>query len=198
MNGIDLGQVANTSALAGLVLIDGTTMLIAYDPTCNINASIYNTSEDKTSCMAILYDVNGKTPPNKMGADIQTLNASVSSCDIRLGSICVASGDTTPSAIDTCSDTTWDSNLTNNTYCADNYWAGAKKACSNQGMRLPSKDELSTIIYPSRATISGINLGAYYWSATEYNANLAFYKSFSTGDLYGYDKNAALNVRCVR
>ena len=198
MTGADLGQIANTSTLSGLVLLDGTTILMAYSPICDINASVYNTSEDKTTCMALLYDVNGKNPPNKMGSDIQTLNASVSSCDIRVGTLCVASGDTTPVLINTCSDSTWDTNLTANTYCATNYWAGAKKSCSDQGMKLPDLTELNTI-YTNRATISGINLAAAYWSATEYTPSDAYFVYFPIHNQSGYyTKNHGINVRCVR
>ena len=201
MTGADLGQIANTSTLSGLVLLDGTTILMAYSPICDINARVYNTSVPKTSCMSMVYDTNASKGPNKVGKDILTINATLSACDIRISGLCIAAGDTTPSAINTCTDTTWDTNLTANTYCANNYWAGAKKSCSAQGMRLPSITELNTI-YTNRATISGLNSAANYWSATEYNTSMAWFQSFATGGQYGTVtssfKGFGHTARCVR
>ena len=172
---------------------------MAYDPNCTPDETQkYNTSIPKTSCMSMVYDTNASKGPNTIGKDILTLNATISTCDgTKIGGLCIAAGDTTRTPINTCTDTTWDTNLTANAWCATNYWAGAKKSCSDQGMRLPSITELNTI-YTNRATISGINSAALYWSATEYNA-VAWLQNFSNGYQYnGTSEYNAGNVRCVR
>ena len=172
---------------------------MAYNPNCTPDETQkYNTSVPKTSCMSMVYDTNASKGPNTVGKDILTINATLSACDIRISGLCIAAGDTTPSAINTCTDTTWDTNLTANAYCATNYWAGAKKSCSAQGMKLPDLTELNTI-YTNRATISGINLAACYWSATEYTPSDAYFVYFLIKNQSGYyTKNHGINVRCVR
>ena len=193
-----LGTFNNSNPLIGFLLLNGTSVIMAYNPNCTPSeADKYNTSQSHTTCMSMLYDTNASAGPNKMGKDITALNANITACDVRVSGLCIAAGDTTSVSINTCSDSTWDSNLSANSYCADNRWAGAKKSCSDQGMRLPSKAELNTI-YTNRATISGLNLAAYYWSATEGNADTAWYQYFPNGIQYNHYKSCALNVRCVR
>lgn len=193
--GADFGHDTYTSPLVGIGLINGTSMILAFDPDCQrIEPS--NNTIDTTSCLAIIYDVNGSGKPNQIGKDIALLNATITDCDgIKIGGLCVAGGDTTYTPINTCTDTTYDSNLTANAYCSNNSWAGAKKACAEQGMRLPSKDELNTI-FQNAATISGLS-GSVYWSATEYNVHRAWYSvEFNVQGPYGKDISWA--ARCVK
>jgi len=193
----DLQTFNNSNPLIGLILLNGTSIIMAYNPNCTPDETQkYNTSVPKTSCMSMVYDTNASKGPNTVGKDILTINATLSACDIRISGLCIAAGDTTRTPINTCTDTTWDTNLTANTYCATNYWAGAKKSCSDQGMRLPSKTELNTI-YTNKATISGINSAAYYWSATEYSSDSAWFQYFANG-VQGLTKGNGYNVRCVR
>ncbi len=121
-------------------------------------------------------------------------------CDdsgVTFASLTVAAVDTAPSAINTCSDTTWDSNL--NMYCANNHWAGAKYSCSlmGAGWHLPTSQELCSM-YKYRAYIVAPMSAAGYWSATEYNTHFAWYQYFANGNQSYGNKYGGYNVRCVR
>ena len=194
----DLKTFNNAAPLVGFALLNGTTAIMAYDPNCVINdADKYNTATPKTYCMSMIYDINASSGPNKMGKDILTLNASITDCDgAKIGSLCIAAGDTTYASINTCNDSTYDSNLTANVYCSKNAWAGAKKACIIQGMRLPSQAELGTI-YQNRESISGLDTTSFYWSSTESDVSSALLQLFS-GGVSSSGKGNAINARCVK
>lgn len=120
--------------------------------------------------------------------------------------LCVAKTDISSySPINTCTDTKWDSTGSNNKYCANNYWAGAKKACTDIGMRLPSKEELN-MLSEYRNSIGNLSR-AYYWSSTvgggygnDVNGTAwgqNFMSSESKGK-YNYFKDYNAKVRCVK
>ena len=89
---------------------------------------------------------------------------------------------------------------------AGNYtWNNAKVACYNQGMRLPTIEELR-ILFDYRNTIGGFSSSAYYWSATE-NYDLsdgwgdcfAAIWQFTAGALPDDNGKAmSFRVRCVK
>ncbi|MDD3437260.1 MAG: hypothetical protein PHC64_08930, partial [Candidatus Gastranaerophilales bacterium] len=155
-----------------------------------------------TACVAIVYDINGNQKPNEVGKDIGELNAVLGDDDcIQVGSLCFAKADTSYSAVNTCTDTTWDSRLTTNMYCASNGWAGAKKACGDLGWRLPSDTEL-TIITKNSGIKSLLNMSGTYWSSTEFSPHGAIYRFFPSGGYnhgyYYYDKYCTGKSRCVK
>ena len=121
--------------------------------------------------------------------------------EISIGLLCIAKTDTISSPINTCSDTTWDSNGATNVYCATNYWAAAKKACSEQGMRLPFGYEIA--IFTSVSTFDTLNInlriGQYYWSTTEVGSSNGLAQiANSNGTIDAPAKNGNASVRCVR
>lgn len=196
--GRDLGHMNNKSALVGVQFWDKISAIIAFDPDCQ-DLNLVNSpskhakdfpSEATTSCISMLYDVNGLAKPNIIGKDIQTLNASITSCDgTKINNICVGINDTTysPSGI-----------FIHNSAPHNNWWMGATIACEAQGMRLPTKDELN-IMYRNRSRINGLSKFAYYWSATVQNDWKAWAKSFSSGgDTKTSLKSDINNVRCVK
>ncbi len=139
----NLGNDWETNTMS-FVVADGTTAIFAYNPNCAYADPIEDTGS-QVSCMAYMVDVNGKKGPNKVGDDIALKGQiSLSNCDNPIGDMCYST-DFYPTAIDTCSDTTWDDNLTANSYCSTNYWAGAKKACSDMGMELPTRAQLAQL-----------------------------------------------------
>lgn len=212
--GADLGQASSTSAIAGLVLANGTTVMLAFNPTCNDTVDEYNGSDDLTTCLSILYDVNGLKGPNRISAgadsedgnDILAQNVTISSCDgTKIGAICVDANDTAYTPINTCSggsaeDKAYDPTGDANPYCLNNYWAGAKKACSAQGKRLPTggytwqdpNAELH-LMYLNSVTGSG-----YYWSSRVYSGHFICIESISNGWQNNAPKKAPLLTRCVK
>ena len=124
-----------------------------------------------------------------------------------LGKICMAASDIYPTtAINTCEgslDHEYDERTdSRNTYCSTNHWAGAKKACATNGMRLPSPQELAdvaTYIYKqdtpigayqersnitpdaSRATeLNWSTNSGVYWSSESNGSYSAYTRSFGS------------------
>jgi prepilin-type N-terminal cleavage/methylation domain-containing protein len=113
--------------------------------------------------------------------------------------LCVSTNYTPYTAINTCSDTTWDLTTTQNSYCDSNGWAGAKKACAAKGMRLPTRAELD-MIYVKRAIISpSYPYGSIHWTSTENDANSAWTQMFGddSQNPSGW-KNRIYIARCVK
>lgn len=187
-SGKKLGQGSNTSNTVGLMLINGTSMLLAYDPTCQSIAPSNNTI-DTTACMAVAYDTNGFGKPNQIGKDIALLNATISSCDgKKIGGMCVAASDTTYTPYGTF----WNGGAWDN-----NYWAGADKACTDLGMRLPDKTELNTI-YINRATISGLSSTGSYWTSTPNGPSVMWSQNLNTGFQCTAILSGPYHARCVK
>ncbi|MDD3436242.1 MAG: hypothetical protein PHC64_03710 [Candidatus Gastranaerophilales bacterium] len=221
--GASIGKTTNTSAITGAQLSDGVNAIVAYDPTCtppdwyNVSSgSSYNsdaasitqkyTASSAASCFSMVYDVNGSKGPNQVDKDIKLFNASVSACTgAQIGSICVETSDTAYTRIDTCTDTTYDTNLTANSFCSNNAWAAAKKVCDLKGMRLPSKTELLEIRdnFKRGGNTAGMNSIFYYWTSDEYTTpqSKAWHVHFSTtSELIpsGMDKSYGGKARCVK
>ncbi|MDD3437057.1 MAG: DUF1566 domain-containing protein, partial [Candidatus Gastranaerophilales bacterium] len=220
-DGAKLGHTSGwgTYPNVGFSLVDGTNMILSFDYNCdyldwvNNGGSIYSnvgSSTEKsfvpgetTACVAIVYDINGNQKPNEVGKDIGELNAVLGDDDcVQVGSLCVSKANVTYSAIDTCTDATWDSHLTANTYCANNRWAGAKKACADLGWHLPSDAEL-TAIYTTTTKNSGIKsllniITGWYWSSSENLDSTAWFRSFYNGNHYAFNKSDNNYIRCVK
>jgi hypothetical protein len=66
------------------------------------------------------------------------------------------------------------------------------------GWRLPTIEELKTVIWPNRFEIPHLE-GDFYWSGTEYGAyGLVFKLDISTGISSNFSKNYPFYVRAVR
>ncbi|MDR1326989.1 MAG: DUF1566 domain-containing protein, partial [Heliobacteriaceae bacterium] len=134
--------------------------------------------------------------------DVYTLNANIfNTCSgIKIGNLCVSSSNESYSSINTCdgsSDLSYDTTGSNNAYCANNYWAGAKKHCADLGMSLPTRDQLLSL-KGEPATSAGIS--GWYWSSEPYgsDANLAWGVGLPDGVQSGDSKLNGNDVRCVR
>ena len=198
----------NTNTMS-FVVADGTTVIMAYQPECPYADPIEDTGS-QVSCLGFMVDVNGKKGPNKVGDDIALKGQiSLSNCDNPIGDMCWST-EFAPTAIDTCSDTTWDEHGTDNEYCSTNYWAGAKKACSDMGLELPTRAQLAQLASELYVDSSGnaveiaynedksglklkdeyknnppLSLGYGYWSSEEFFAHGAHYRGFSTSNTGG-------------
>ena len=83
----------------------------------------------------------------------------------------------------------WDPKWNTSKYAGnDNYWAGAKKACDELGMSLPSTSTLYSIWKLYRSSIGGA-----FWTEEEDGAGYAeyitfyYFNSFSGAKIYDYD-----------
>ena len=116
----------------------------------------------------------------------------------------VAPADTAYSMINTCVGSpllSWDPACTDpgSCNCVNNSWAAAKYSCSlmGAGWHLPTSQELCSM-YKYRAYISSPMYAEFYWSTTEYNANTAQGKGFTTGSIYNDTKGSIHYTRCVK
>ncbi len=134
-----------------------------------------------TDALAILYDVSGTGNPNTYGTDgnsklkdIRGLNVS-----IKVGADILNLG-SNYSAVDCSYSTSPDFK-----YCGsmpsskrNDYWAGAQKACDQQGMRVPTIDELKALYNDS--TWADKPTSVYFWSSEETsNSRLANVVNFT-------------------
>jgi hypothetical protein len=191
-----------TKAL-GIGLINGYTAILSYNPECSIG-DITAPGSQTTSCLSLVYDINGKAKPNKLGKDVYTLNANIfNSCSgIKVGTLCISLSNESYSPIDTCDrNSEYDKDFTTangyGSYCATNYWAGAKKHCDDLGMSLPTRDQLLSLV-GTPATNAGIS--GLFWSSEPYEgyAYLAWDGYLPDGVQFYSLKYYTLDVRCVR
>ena len=219
-----LGQKDWGTNTMGFVIADGTTVVMAYNPNCS---SVDPFSEEGQSgqvgCMSMLIDVNGKKGPNRVGDDIELKNATISTCDMKFQDKCIAASDIyPPEAINTCvgnGNEEYD-DRGDHVYCATNRWAGAKKACVDNEMRLPTMQELAdvaTYIYKQdtpigwqesrysitpdsdRATELNWSIGWGYWSSEPSGSYYAYRRHFSSSNSYWYSSDvlgSGYRARC--
>ena len=194
--GTSIGQSTNSTSTVGLVFLDGTTALIAFKPDCDwVNP--YNQGKkadiEISSCLALVYDINGLKKPNKIGKDIKLINASISDCDgVQIGSFCVGGGDVSYDFFGTFYNEMYE-------YTANNYWAGADKACSDLGMRLPNLSELNSLYTYNSSHANALNMSDIYWSSDEANAMQTSCMNFQDGSEYTVWKEVgSIKVRCIK
>ena len=199
----NLGNDWETNTMS-FVIADGTTAIFAYNPNCAYADPIEDTGS-QVSCMAYMVDVNGKKGPNRVGDDIALKGQiSLSNCDNPIGDMCFST-DFQPTAIDTTKEE--DQQYDPNYAYGSNYWAGAKKACSDMGMSLPTREELAQLASNLYVDSSGnaveiaynedksgiklkdeysknppLSLGYYYWSSEEATAYGAYRRHFGTSN----------------
>ena len=71
----------------------------------------------------------------------------------------------------------------------DSYWAGAKKACAELGMSLPDKSKLKSIYRAGKKDSSlGLPTSGWFWSSSEYDADGAYNVNLFNGRTYSYGK----------
>ena len=224
-----LGQKDWNTNTMGFVIADGTTVVMAYNPNCSsVDPFSSEGQNGQVGCMSMLIDVNGKKGPNRVNDDIQLKNATISTCDMKFQDKCIAASDfIANSSINTCEgspDHEYDERSdSENRYCATNYWAGAKKACADNGMRLPTLQELAdvaTYIYKQESNPIGAqeirynitldlervaelnwNTNNAYWSSeissSDDSFNRGFFSSSSMRNFCGVDKSY-LSARCFK
>ncbi len=205
----NLGNDWGTNTMS-FVVADGTTAIFAYNPNCAYADPIEDTGS-QVSCLAYMVDVNGKKGPNKVTQDIALVGQiALSNCDNPIGDMCFST-DFFPEALDTTLEENqqYDPNYA----VTDNYWAGAKKACSDMQMSLPTRAQLAQLasnLYVDRqgneVTIGEkedkrgiklkdeysqnhpITLAYLYWSREERNTAHAYTRDFDTNYSDGSDE----------
>ncbi len=151
---------------------NGVNGIIAYNPDCKQNQfsnDVITVGETGigTTCLAILYDVDGFKNPNTQQKDLRGLNVISlgSNCAIELsdGTCFTAPFYPTALTLAECEAQKGELGISECYYDGD-YWAGAVKACKDMGSSLPSLgqlDQLARDLYPG-TTINNTNYTTSY------------------------------------
>ena len=150
---------------------NGVNGVIAYNPDCRQNQfsnDVITVGETGigTTCLAILYDVDGFKNPNTEGKDLKNLNVTSlggSNCAIELsdGTCFTAPFYPTALTIAECVAQEGELGISECFYDGD-YWAGAVKTCKDMGSSLPSMEQLDQLardLYPGTELTTGIDSG---------------------------------------
>ena len=225
--GKNLNLKDNKSNNVGIILADGATLILTYNPNAGIIGDgdtvtpsfadlpigfgrtkkfAYTTSV--TSSIDFVMDVNGFKGPNSEARngkqyDIRSFKVAKFSkgCagwDLKLGCVYqLPSYEPVKGRSEEMK--TWDSNWSESNWrMYDNYWAGAKKACAELGMSLPDKSKLLSIYEESEKNPSlGIPTG-FFWSSSEISDRDATRVNLYNGNERGDHKNGnSSKVMCV-
>ena len=185
---LKIGEPDNWADTVGIVTADGTPMILSYDKNCNFdpnNAGLqYNQSSGKSNslvCLSGVFDWNGGARPNKLGDDVITLGMASglgSSCAFEVGGTCYTAP-FTPTPMTKAECEAQKSTLgINGCYYDNDYWAGAVKACKEQGKKLPTGAQLAELA--SQLYVGNPSIGA-----TEYKDNIQFDSNSSTAKSLG-------------
>ena len=140
------GQDSWGTNTVGVQFANGVNAVLAYNPECVQNQ--FSNQITGTSCLAILYDVDGFKNPNTQNKDLRSINVSSlggSSCSFEVGGICFGTlFKPTALTLAECEAQKGELGINECYYEAD-YWAGAVKTCHDQGKRLPNDSELTTL-----------------------------------------------------
>ncbi len=198
------------SETIGVQFADGVSALVAYnkkakqDPYSNQVVNVTSDGKGKdlsiglgTDALAILFDVSGSSNPNKYGTDeasnkwkdIRGVNIS-----IKVGGDILILGSYSPiNCYNSATDKKYCGTQSSNKY--EDYWAGAQKACAEQGMRLPTTDELRALYYDKSWTQKPAS--GSYWTVDELSNTNARVMEFSSGSFSGRYKYGSNRALCV-
>ena len=210
---LKIGEPDNWADTVGIVTADGTPMILSYDKECNFdpnNAGLqYNQSSGKSNslvCLSGVFDWNGGAKPNKLGDDVITLGMASglgSSCAFEVNGTCYTAPFTpTPMTKAECEAQKDALGIRECGYERD-YWAGAVKACKDQGKKLPTGAQLAELasqLYVGNPTIGaeqnkdniqfdsnsstakslGLTPDFFIWSGEEHNPYDACTRNFYT------------------
>ena len=224
--GKNLNLKDNKSNNVGIILADGATLILTYNP----NAGIIGDGDTVTPSFADLpigfgrtkkfayttsvtdpidfvMDVNGFKGPNSEARngkqyDIRSFKVAKFSkgcAGVEVPNIgCVYELPSfSPIKAGTDDMKKWDPKYDALGYPYDNYWAGAKKACDDIGMSLPDKSKLQSIYKAGKKDSSLGFFPGVFWSSSEYRADRAYEVFFRDGGTTYTDKTGGNGALCV-
>ena len=221
--GKNLNLKDNKSNNVGIILADGATLILTYNPNAGIIGDgdtvtpsfadlpigfgrtkkfAYTTSV--TDSIDFVMDVNGFKGPNSEARngkqyDIRSFNVARFSDGCPGSKIngfgCVYQLPSySPIKAGSEEMKKWDPKYDAAGYTSDNYWAGAKKACDDIGMSLPDISKLKSIYEARKKDYSlGLPTSGRFWSSSELTAYTADYVHFGYGPTNDYNKNLSYN-----
>ena len=218
------GQYYWNTNIVGILFANGVSGLVAYNPECESDP--FSTNKDFSSCYALLYDTSGFKNPNTSGKDVSSINVKSLS-----GNCAFLHGGTCYSALfapDFVTKAECDEMVASgefgikNCYYAQDYWAGAVKACGHVS-KLPTQKQLADIasfVYGIDIAVSGTFQGTRnddkaaelgfknasasnnisLWSGEQYSqggANLRHFKRESTNSSGHSKSDGGVRAFCV-
>ena len=142
-----------TEAL-GLMFANGTSAVLAYNPSCKQDR--YSNLITGSDCIAMVYDTTGFGKPNKSGKDIGSLQVT------KLGKACAVELDSgacfsqpfvqkSQLSVSECNAVKSELGISNCKGSGPDYWSGAVQACGHKS-KLPTRselDDIANLIYSS-------------------------------------------------
>ena len=225
-------------APAGFISAQGTPFIMLLKKDCIMDTGMAMKSIP-TSCIQYMYDRNGTNNPNKLGTDIEhSANIGIAAAGdsskvepdgtlaTPIGSYTTylildqdyQGGDGVENGLDTCTDTTWDERGSSNSWCSNNRWAAAKKACSDAGYELPSKEDLQELYCRAKGTKNSYyscsnttldsnlatkvaeksSMSGRFWSSSPDGSYCAYGVGFGIGNEGSYGVNYNYRVVCLK
>ena len=178
----------NWADTVGIVTADGTPMILSYDKECNFDVNNTGLQFDKSSgksnslaCISGVFDWNGGAKPNKLGDDVLMLGMASglgNSCAFEVNGTCyTAPFIPKPLTKQECNEQK-DKLGIRECYLDEDYWAGAVKACKDQGKKLPTAAQLAELA--SQLYVGNPTIGA-----TENKSGIQFDSNSSTAKALG-------------
>ena len=225
--GKNLNLKDNKSNNVGIILADGATLILTYNPNAGIIGDgdtvtpsfadlpigfgrtkkfAYTTSV--TSSIDFVMDVNGFKGPNseaRNGKQYDIRSFKVAKFSKGCAGVeapyvgCVYQLPSySPIKAGTEDMKKYDPKYDAAGYTSDNYWAGAKKACEDIGMSLPDESKLHSIYSLARDNPRlGLPTSGAFWSSTEYTVASVWALSFSGSYSSPIGKDVDYEVLCV-
>ena len=228
---LKINEPDNWADTVGIVTADGTPMILSYDKECNFDVNNTGLQFDKSSgksnslaCLSGVFDWNGGAKPNKLGDDVITLGMASglgNNCAFEVNGTCY----TAPFTPEPMTEAECEAEKYNLGIHACNFdddrWAGAVKACHEQGKSLPTTTHLAKLasqLYvgnpsiweegnkygiqfdsnSSTAKALGLTPDFYLWSGWEFNAFHAYLRAFGTTSSYfDWDDRGSSFVQAV-
>ena len=132
-----LGLATGNIPTVGIITGDGVPMIMTYSPQCTplepsttfswSNVDGKPETNATTNCISAIFDINGKTGPNRIGKDVRTLNSLFGSVQFSATSASKSECEALKSK-----------GLIKNCSYSTDYYAGAVKKCNDLGLHLPS------------------------------------------------------------
>ena len=225
--GKNLNLKDNKSNNVGIILADGATLILTYNPNAGIIGDgdtvtpsfadlpigfgrtkkfAYTTSV--TDSIDFVMDVNGFKGPNSEARngkqyDIRSFKVAKFSKGCAGNTIdgigCVYQLPSySPIKAGAPEMDKWDPKWnTTSSKGKDNYWAGAKKACDDIGMSLPDKSKLYRLYLARKDSSLGIPTSGIFWSSSESTAVTAYDVAFGAGAGYAYGDTKNFSINEV-
>jgi len=134
----DLGKADWGTETIGVQFANGTTAIMAYDPSCRQDP--YSNTVTGMSCISMIYDTSGGKSPNATSKDIRAYNNKIANCAFKSSSTCYGQP-FKPEPITKAECENIKSSLgINKCYYDNDYWAGAIKTCGGTNNVTSSTD----------------------------------------------------------